>query len=135
MTTIGDVAGIDPRSATRLRKVGVKTAKAFVQQIREQGRADLLSEQTGIDRRTLHEIAMSVELMTLDGLGSRYCALLKSAHISSTEELGRYSAEEILEKLESANHRTRMVKRLPSLDYVRSWVQQAQGADSKDSTG
>ncbi len=134
MTTIAEVAGIDRRSATRLRKAGVKTAEAFVQRTRGKGQFRLLSEQTGIERDTLLDIAMSVDLMELDGLGSRYCALLKSAGVHTVEDLGRCSAVEVLEKLEAANHRTRLVRRLPSLEYVRSWVRQAQGTDGANPT-
>lgn len=132
MTTIAEVAGIDHRSATLLRKAGIKTAEAFLERAREENHLRLLSEQTGINHQTLVDVATAADLMRLQGLGSRYCALLGAAGIHTVEDLGKRSAEEVIEKLEAANHKTRMIKRLPSLHTVQSWVRQAASADDRD---
>lgn len=129
MTTIADVAGIDRRSAARLRKAGIKTSRAFLEKARDREGLRTLSEKTGIDHETLLDIADTASMMGLEGLGSRYCALLRAAEIHSREDLGRRSAKEVLEALESANHRTRMVRRLPGIQEVGSWVRQAAASD------
>lgn len=54
------------------------------------------------------------------GIGAEYGNLLWRAGIRSTEELGRLSAETVLQKLSAAPHR-----RLPTLAQVRVWVRRA----------
>lgn len=135
MTTIADVAGIDRRSAIRLRKAGIKTAEALMARTRGPERLVSLSEQTGIDADALLDITKTVELMGLDGVGSRYCTLLKAAGIHTVEDLAGHSPQEILENLEAANHRIRLVRRLPNLDYVESWVRQAREAQDGAGAG
>lgn len=135
MTTIADVAGIDRRSATRLRKAGIKTAEAFMARTNGPERLVSLSEETGIGVDALLDIARTVELMGLEGVGSRYCTLLKAAGIHTVEDLAGRSPQEVLDNLEAANHRIRLVRRLPNLDYVRSWVLQARGAQDGAGAG
>lgn len=125
MTTIADVAGMDRRSATRLRQAGIRTAEAFSQKARNRQELRALSEQTGIDPQRLSDIATSVDLLRVDGLGSRYCALLRAAGIHTVEALANSSPREILEALQAANHRTRMARRLPGRPVVQSWILQA----------
>lgn len=125
VTSIGQIAGIDHLSATRLRRAGVKTAESFLARIREPEHLRLLSERTGIDSRKLLDMAMSVDLMDMAGMGGRYSALLRAAGIHTMDDLRRYSAEDFLEALTVANHRHRIVKRLPSSRSLQVWIQQA----------
>lgn len=132
MTTISDVAGVDHRSATRLRQAGIRTAEAFLDRARNQEDLRLLAQQTGINHQRLADIASTVDLLGVEGLGSRYCALLREAGIHTVEALGEHSPSEILEALEAANHRTRMTRRLPGLPVIRSWVRQASRAATEE---
>lgn len=125
MTTIAEIAGMDHRSATRLRRAGVKTAEALLDRADAPERLRSLSEQTGIDSESLTRLAATADLMRLDGIGGRYSALLKLAGIDSVAELARHSPEEALEALRAANYRARIVRRLPTPEDVRLWVEQA----------
>ena len=135
MTTIAEVAGVDRQLAMRLRKAGVKTTKGFLERAREDDHLRLLSEQTGIDHRTLLDIAASADLMRLEGLGSKYCALLRMAGIDTVDKLSSLSASDVSRAIEDANHRTRLIRRLPSPGDVASWVQQAAGQDGETAAG
>ena len=129
MTTIAEIAGMDHRSATRLRKAGIKTAEALVENARRREHLGMLSEQTGIDGETLSQLAAAADLMSLEGIGGRYSALLKVAGIHSVAQLARRSSEEVVEALAAANHRTRMIRRMPTPEEVGSWVLQASAAE------
>lgn len=125
MTTIGQIAGIDHLSATRLRKAGIKTTEAFVERTRESDRLRLLSQETGIDRQKLMDMATSVDLLQLRGIGGRYSALLRAAGVHKMEDLHDLSVEDFLEALTAANHEHRIVRRLPSTRSLQMWIQQA----------
>lgn len=125
MTTIGQIAGIDHGAATRLRKAGIRTTETFLEWADHPDRLCTLSQRTGIEHEKLLDMAMSVDLMRLEGIGGRYCALLRAAGIHSLEDLGGYSVREALRALTAANHEHRIVRRLPSSVIVNSWIRAA----------
>lgn len=125
MPTIGKIAGMDHLSAARLRRAGIKTSRAFLEEARGEKRLVSLSEATGIDQNTLRDLAASADLMRLEGMGGTYCGLLRAAGIHSVSELGRLSSEEVTRALLAVNHNRRIVRRLPSPREVEMWVSQA----------
>ena len=129
MTTIGQIAGIDHGAATRLRKAGIRTAEGLLQWLGSPERLRALSQKTGIDRQELMDMATSVDLMRLEGMGGRYSALLRAAGIHSLEELAQCSAPAAVQALAAANHEHRIVRRLPSSVTVDGWIQAALGQD------
>lgn len=125
MPTIGKIAGMDHLSAARLRRAGIKTSRAFLEEARGEKRLVSLSEATGIDQNTLRDLAASADLMRLEGMGGAYCGLLRAAGIHSVSELGRLSSEEVTGALLAVDHNRRIVRRLPSPREVEMWVSQA----------
>ena len=125
MSTIGNIAGMDHLSAARLRRAGIKTSETFLEEARVAERLRALSEQTGIDRDTLSDLAASADLMRLEGMGGVYCGLLRAAGIHSVAQLRELSPEELRSALFAVNHHRRVVRRLPSPREVKLWVFQA----------
>ncbi len=68
----------------------------------------------------LAELQRTSRLYLHQGIGAEYGNLLWQAGIRSTEELGRLSAETVLQRLSAAPH-----QRLPTLAQVRVWVRRA----------
>ena len=116
---------MDHLSAARLRRAGIKTSETFLEEARVAERLGALSEQTGIDRDTLLDLAASADLMRLEGMGGAYCGLLRAAGIHSVAQLRELSPEELRSALFAVNHNRRVVRRLPSPREVKLWVFQA----------
>ncbi len=125
MTSIGLVAGIEHLAAVRLRKAGVRTAEGLLARTMSTDSLAALSDETGLDSEKLMELAEAADFMRLQGMGSKYSALLRTAGIDTLEKLGACSPDAILDRLETANHVARLVRRLPSLKQVESWIRQA----------
>ena len=116
---------MDHLSAARLRRAGIKTSRAFLEEARGEKRLVSLSELTGIDQDTLRNLVASADLMRLEGMGGAYCGLLRAAGIHSVSQLGKLSPEEVTMALFAVNHTRRIVRRLPSPREVETWVLQA----------
>lgn len=116
---------MDHLSAARLRRAGIKTSRAFLEEARGEKRLVSLSELTGIDQDTLRHLVASADLMRLEGMGGAYCGLLRAAGIHSVSQLGKFSPEEVTMALFAVNHTRRIVRRLPSPREVEMWVLQA----------
>jgi predicted flap endonuclease-1-like 5' DNA nuclease len=125
VTTIGQIVGISHSAATRLRKAGIRTTESFLEWVDSPGRLGELAEMTGIEHEQLLDMAASVGLTRLEGMGGRYSALLRAAGIHSLADLGGYSVAEVLRALTAANFEHRIVRRLPSSVTVDFWIRAA----------
>lgn len=86
-----------------------------------QGRQDL-AQETGLSEEKILEAAQLADLMRVKGIGCEYTRLLDRVGIHSLKQLGRRSPERLLEDFEAINDNGQVVRRLPSLDNVASWI-------------
>jgi predicted flap endonuclease-1-like 5' DNA nuclease len=87
---------------------------------------DKLSGETGISTRLLLEWVNHADLMRLDGVGSEYADLLEAAGVDSCAELARRNAANLaqtFQELDAARPNT--IRRIPSEETVRGWIEQA----------
>jgi predicted flap endonuclease-1-like 5' DNA nuclease len=130
MATIGDVEGIDPKSATRLRKAGVRTTEGLIRvAATPKGRRDL-ADKTGIASATLLGWLNRADLMRIKGVGSEYADLLETAGCDSVKALRRRNPSNLTATMIEINDRKRLVRRLPTEAMVVSWIEQAKTMNS-----
>ena len=113
MATIGDVQGIDPKSATRLRKAGVRTTEGLIRVAATSKGRKALAEKTGIS-----------------GVGAEYADLLETAGCDTVKELRRRNPTNLTAAMIEVNENKRLVRRLPTEAMVIAWVEQAKTMDS-----
>jgi predicted flap endonuclease-1-like 5' DNA nuclease len=89
-----------------------------------QGRQEL-AEATGISDKLILEWVNLADLMRIKGIGEEYSDLLEEAGVDTVPELAQRNAENLYEKLKEVNAEKRLVRQLPGLNQVRSWVDQA----------
>jgi len=65
------------------------------------------------------------DLFRLKGVGEEYSDLLESAGVDTVVELAHQEAENLYEKLVAVNQEKKLVRKLPTLEQVKSWVEQA----------
>ena len=130
MATIGDVEGIDPKSATRLRKAGVRTTEGLLKVAStSKGRKDL-AEKTGIAASKLLGWVNRADLMRIKGVGAEYADLLETAGCDTVKELRRRNPSNLTASMVEINDRKRLVRRLPTEAMVIAWVEQAKTMNS-----
>jgi predicted flap endonuclease-1-like 5' DNA nuclease len=123
---IEDVEGIGPAFAEKLTAAGVTTTEGLLDRgASETGRSHLAAE-TGISERLLLEWVNHADLMRIDGVGPEYADLLEAAGVDSCAELARRNAANLaqtFQELDAARPNT--VRRVPSEETVRGWIEQA----------
>jgi predicted flap endonuclease-1-like 5' DNA nuclease len=123
---IEDVEGIGAAFAEKLTAAGVTTTEGLLDRgATDSGRSRLASD-TGISERLLLEWVNHADLMRLDGVGSEYADLLEAAGVDSCAELARRNAANLaqtFQELDSARPNT--VRRVPSEETIRGWIEQA----------
>lgn len=125
MAKLEDVEGIGPVYAAKLAKAGVRSTQALLEKgATPQGRR-AMAEQSGISEELILEWVNHVDLYRIKGVGSEYSDLLEAAGVDTVVELAQRKPENLYETLLKVNEEKKLVRRTPTLDQVRDWVNQA----------
>ena len=125
MTKLVDIEGIGPVYAAKLQEAGVGSAEALLDQgATPNGRKDI-AEKSGISDGLILEWVNHVDLYRIRGVGSEYADLLEEAGVDTVPELAQRNPDHLLEKMTAVNAQKKLVRRLPVLSQVQSWVEQA----------
>jgi len=131
MTKLVDIEGIGPVYAAKLQKAGVGSAEALLDQgATPKGRKEI-GEKSGISDGLILEWVNHVDLYRIRGVGSEYADLLEEAGVDTVPELAQRKPEHLLEKMTAVNAEKKLVRRLPVLSQVQSWVEQAKKLERK----
>jgi len=129
MARIDQVAGIDLREATKLRKAGVRTSKALIEKASTgRGRA-ALARETGLSQKDLQAWIHHADLLRVRGIGAEYAALLVEAGVDTIRDLRRRNATALLAKIIGLNGSHKVVSRLPTESMVEAWIESAGGVE------
>lgn len=125
MTKLVDIEGIGPVYAAKLKEVGIGSAEALLEKgATPKGRKEI-AEKSGISDSLILEWVNHVDLFRIRGVGSEYADLLEEAGVDTVPELAQRKPENLLEKMTAVNAEKKLVRRMPVLSQVQSWVEQA----------
>jgi predicted flap endonuclease-1-like 5' DNA nuclease len=120
-----DVEGIGPVYAEQLEAVGVKTTDDLLERgATEKGREEL-EKASGIGHALILKWVNRVDLYRINGIGSEYSDLLEVAGVDTVPELAQRNAVNLTETLAEANAARNLVRRLPTVEMVTAWIQEA----------
>ena len=120
-----DVEGIGPLYAAKLESAGVKTTDDLLERgAKAKGREDL-EAATGIGHTYILKWVNRVDLYRISGIGSEYSDLLEIAGVDTVPELSQRNAANLPETLAEANAARNLVRRIPTVEMVADWIEQA----------
>jgi predicted flap endonuclease-1-like 5' DNA nuclease len=131
MTNLETIEGIGPVYASQLRAAGTATVEALLAAGATPAGRQELEERSGIGHSLILEWVNIADLMRIKGVGEEYSDLLEEAGVDTIKELRNRVPENLYEALVKTNEAKRLVRRLPTLDMVRGWVQQAKALPPK----
>ena len=120
-----DVEGIGPTYAAQLEAVGVKTTDDLLEQGATAKGREALEEKSGIGHTMILKWVNRVDLYRIKGVGSEYSDLLEVAGVDTVPELAQRNPANLTETLAEANAARNLVRKLPTVDQVTDWVNQA----------
>lgn len=126
MARIDQVAGVDHKQATRLRKAGVRTSKALIERASTQRSRTELSRASGISSKDLTSWVHHADLLRVRGIGAEYAELLVAAGVDTLRDLRRRNPTALVAKIIGLNGANRVVNRLPTESMVEGWISAAQ---------
>jgi predicted flap endonuclease-1-like 5' DNA nuclease len=126
MASVIDIEGIGERYAETLKvKAGIRTTETLLKACATPKGRQELAEKTGISHKLILEWANLADLMRIKGIGEEYSDLLEEAGVDTVKELKMRVPKNLHDKMVEINHEKSLVRRLPTLHMVESWVQQA----------
>ena len=127
---IEDVEGIGSVYGEKLRKAGIKSVDQLLKiGCKPSGRKEL-AEATGLDASLILTWVNMADLFRIKGIGGEYAELLKKSGVDTVKELRKRNPENLLAKMTEVNSEGRpLVRPLPSLSMVQSWVKLAKELD------
>jgi predicted flap endonuclease-1-like 5' DNA nuclease len=126
MARIIDGEGIGPTYKAALKqKAGITTTEAFLEAAKTPKAREALAAKAGIGEKLILEWANLSDLFRIKGVGSEYSDLLEEAGVDTVVELAKRNAENLFKALQEVNDKKALVRRLPTLNQVKDWVEQA----------
>jgi predicted flap endonuclease-1-like 5' DNA nuclease len=125
MTKLIAVEGIGDVYAARLKEVGINTVEAFLEAGKTPQGRKAIAAKTGISDVLILEWVNRVDLFRIKGVGEEYSDLLEAAGVDTVPELAQRNAENLHGALVAVNEEKKLVRQLPTLSQVSSWIQQA----------
>jgi predicted flap endonuclease-1-like 5' DNA nuclease len=126
---IDEIAGIDTKDATKLRKAGVRTTESLLKKAGTKSGRDQLAGDMGFESEQILRWAQRADLMRVKGIGSEYALLLENCGVWTIKDLRRRNSAALTAKLVDTNGRKSMVRRLPTEAMVEAWIEAAAGLD------
>ena len=120
-----DVEGIGPTYAGQLEAIGVKTTDDLLERGATPKGREELETASGIGHALILKWVNRVDLYRIKGVGSEYSDLLEVAGVDTVPELAQRNAANLTETLAEANAARNLVRKLPTVDQVTDWVEQA----------
>lgn len=125
MGSIGELRGIHPKEATRLRKAGVRTTESLLRHASTKRGRSALAKAADLDPNKLLDWVNRADLMRIKGVGAEYADLLKVVGVDTVKSLRRRNPKSLLSSMVDVNDEKRLVRRLPTEAMVTAWVDEA----------
>ncbi len=125
MAKIVEIEGIGPTYAKKLIDAGINTTDDLLEVASTRKGREELSEKTGISEKLILEWVNLADLFRIKGVGEEYSDLLEEAGVDTVVELSLRNPENLHTKILEVNEEKKLVRRPPTLNEVREWIEQA----------
>ena len=120
-----EIEGIGEVYAGKLAEHGLKTTDDLLAAADTPAKRKKLAETLGINEKLILKWANKADLFRIKGIASEFSDLLEEAGVDTVLELSKRVPEHLHAKMAEVNAAKKLVRRLPTLREVQSWVEQA----------
>jgi len=122
---IEDLEGVGPVYGARLRAAGVQTTDDLLEKAGPAAGRRALAAAADIGPDLLLRWTNHADLYRISGVGSEYADLLEASGVDSCAELAQRNPANLAATMAEANAARALVRRLPTVEVVTGWVDQA----------
>ena len=125
MAKLSIIEGIGESYEYKLNELGIKSLKSFLEAGKTKtGRVEL-SQKSDISEKLILTWINHADLMRVKGIGGEFAEILEAAGVDTVPELARRNAANLVAKIKEVNEKNKLVRRVPTVNMVESWINQA----------
>ena len=125
------IEGIGPVYAAKLNAIGIMNLHDLLEKGAFPKGREEMATAAGISHALVLKWVNHVDLFRIKGVGSEYADLLEMAGVDTVVELANRNPANLFTKLEAVNEEKKLVRKLPVLNQVQDWVEQAKSLPRK----
>jgi len=129
MAKLINIEGIGETYAGKLAEAGISTTQGLLKAGATPKGRKALFEKTGINEKLILEWVNLADLFRIKGVGEEYSDLLEAAGVDTVKELRNRNPVNLFEALKATNDKEHLVRRIPSLAAVKTWVEHAKSLE------
>lgn len=125
MATLVRIEGIGEKYADRLAKAGIGSTGTLLERGSTRAGRDEIARTAGVTGQQVLDWVNRADLFRIDGVAEEYSDLLEASGVNSVPELAQRNADHLFEKMAAVNVSKKLVRRIPNLAEIHSWISQA----------
>ncbi len=125
MTKLSDIEGIGPAYSDKLSEAGIRSLEKLLEICCEKKARKAIADKTSISEKLILEWVNRADLSRIKGVSTQYADLLECAGVDTIPELAQRNAENLQQKMADVNAQKKLVRQVPSVSQVESWLAQA----------
>lgn len=125
MAALVDIEGIGEKYADCLAQAGIGSTTTLLSKGATRTGRHSISRLSGVSGHRVLDWVNRADLFRVRGIGEEYSDLLEAAGVGSVPELAQRNATHLHEATAELNEKKHLVRRLPNLTEIRSWIAQA----------
>jgi hypothetical protein len=120
---ITDIQGIGPDTAAILKSEGIRTTPGLLRMAKTPKQRLRIAAKIGTDDKSVLDWVTAADRMRVKGVGCEYSELLRAAGVRTVPELRFRNPQRLVEKMQEANTKRKLVRLLPSVNTVARWIE------------
>jgi len=120
-----DIEGVGPKYAEMLKAAGVMNTGHLLAEAGERKRRAQLAERCGINEKLILRWVNMSDLFRIKGIAGQWAELLEASGVDTVKELRNRNPENLADSMREINKQKRLVKQVPNVTQIKSWVDQA----------
>ncbi len=125
MTRLLMIDGVDYNYRFKLQRVGIRTVESLLMSCQKPDDRKALAQRSRIPEQMLQKWANQADLTRVRGIGGEFAKLLEAVDVVSVPTLAQQQPQLLLQKMVTANAAKKAVRKIPTLQKVEYWVEQA----------
>jgi small subunit ribosomal protein S1 len=125
------IEGIGPVYAAKLNAIGINNLLDLLEKGAYPKGREEIAEAAEISHDLVLKWVNHVDLFRIKGVGSEYADLLEIAGVDTVVELATRNPANLFTALEAVNEEKKLVRKLPVLNQLEDWVEQAKSLPRK----
>ena len=125
MAKLSEIEGIGESYSSQLKEAGITTLENLLKTCCTKKSRKEIAKKAGISENLILDWVNRADLSRIKGVSTVYADLLERAGVDTVPELAQRNPENLRLKMAAGNEDKSLVRQMPSLSQVQTWIAQA----------